>query len=183
MKIIAGQYKGHNFFMPKGIRPTQNVVRKALFDILGQDLEGVTFLDLFAGSGAIGLEALSRGATKVTMVDNDPKVSEIIHQNLELLKAESISFLVINTDAFMFLKTFSGQGSHYDIIYADPPFGRDMAKKTLKTLEAYDILHDNSVIIIEHEKRETLPEESGRFLRYRQKRYSQSFLSFYKISD
>jgi len=72
MKIIGGIYKGRNFYMPAGIRPTQTIARKALFDILGQDMEGVTFVDLFAGSGAIGLEAISCGAEKVIFVEKRP---------------------------------------------------------------------------------------------------------------
>ena len=71
--------------MPEGIRPTQNLTRKALFDLLGQDLTGLTFLDLFAGSGAVGLEALSRGAQKVTFVEKDERSGEVIRENLDLL--------------------------------------------------------------------------------------------------
>src|SRR3989338_8645565 len=85
MKIIAGQFKGRNFFMPEGIRPTQNLTRKALFDLLGHDLTGLTFLDLFAGSGGVGLEALSRGAQKVTFVEKDENNSQLIRENLDLL--------------------------------------------------------------------------------------------------
>ena len=85
MKIIGGKHRGKNFYMPFGIRPTQSITRKALFDILGQDLEGVTMLDLFAGSGAVGLEAISRGAKKVILVEKDPKCADVINENIRIL--------------------------------------------------------------------------------------------------
>jgi 16S rRNA (guanine(966)-N(2))-methyltransferase RsmD len=185
VKIIGGQWKGRNFYMPQGIRPTQNIARKALFDILGQDMEGITLLDLFAGSGAIGLEAISRGAAKATMVENDPKCAAVIGENIKLLApgpnaAGRYPYEVIQTDAFAMIKMFARQGKKFDIVFVDPPYGRELAKKALKTLGGYDILHPNCTVIIQHEKHEILPQQEGRFLLFRQKNYGTTFLSIYK---
>ncbi len=170
--------------MPFGIRPTQSIARKALFDILGQDLEGMTLLDLFAGSGAIGLEAISRGAAKATMVEKDPKCVDVINENIDLLSIEPnasgvLPYEIIQTDAFAAVKLFARQDKKFDVIFIDPPYGRGLAKKALKTLEGYDILHPNCTVVVQHEKREILPEKQGRFLTFRQKKYGSTNLSIY----
>ena len=149
--------------MPSGIRPTQGIARKALFDILGQDLEGITMLDLFAGSGAVGLEALSRGAKKVTFVEKDPKCAAVISENIGLLPIEKADdgarpYDIVQTDAFAATKLFSRQSKSFDVVFIDPPYGRGLAKKALKTLDAYDILHPNCTVVLQHGKREILPE-------------------------
>lgn len=181
MKIIGGQYKGRNFYRPLGIRPIQGLVTKSLFDMLGQDLEGILFLDLFAGSGSVGLEALSRGARHCTFVEKDQKCAAVITKNLRLLDIGAYS--LITADAFAAIKQIALQKQGYDIIFCDPPYGRELGKKSLKTLEAYDILTPTSVIVIKHEKYETLPEEHGRFLLFRQKKYGSTLLSFYTIAQ
>ena len=171
--------------MPNGIRPTQSIAREALFDILGQDLEGITLLDLFAGSGAIGLEAISRGAVKATMVEKDPKCVEVINENIALLSigpdaSGAFPYEVVQTDAFAAVKLFVRQEKKFDIIFVDPPYGLGLAKKALKTLGGYDILQPNCTVVIQHEKREILPEKQGRFLTFRQKKYGSTFFSIYK---
>jgi len=85
LKVLGGKLKGRNFFMPAGIRPTQSITRKALFDMIGHDQSGVKFLDLFAGSGAVGIEAYSLGAEKVVMVERSPKCLSTIRENLSIL--------------------------------------------------------------------------------------------------
>jgi len=174
--------------MPEGIRPSQNILRKAIFDILGGDLEGVEVLELFSGSGAIGLEALSRGAKKVAFVEKDPKCAEVIKANIEILQdkeqwEDRLCWELLNTDAFVAIKMFKGKGRCFDIIFIDPPYGRGLAKKCLKTIGAYDILHPNSLLLIEHKKDETLPPQEGRFFLYRQKKYGGTFLTIYKIKE
>ena len=171
--------------MPKWIRPTQAIVRKALFDILGQDLEGVSFLDLFSGSGAIGLEAISRGASKATLVEKNPKCADVIRENINLLHIENdesggVPYELAPTDAFEAIKIFFRREKKFDVVFADPPYGRGLAKKTLKMLGAYDILHPNCMVVIQHEMEEILPETFGRFLLFRKKKYGSMYLSSYK---
>lgn len=185
MKIIAGQFKGRNFFMPTDIRPTQNIVRKSLFDMLGQDLEGISFVDIFAGSGGVGFEAMSRGAESVTFVEKDPVCARMIEENAQLLFKnlsfeERPNYGIINSDGFASIKTLAQRKLNYDIVFIDPPYSRGLAKKALKTIDAYDIVKPTSIVIIQHEKREALPEESERFTRFREKKYGGSLLSFYE---
>ncbi len=182
MKILSGSLKGRNFYMPAGIRPTKDVIRKAIFDIIGQDLEGMAFLDLFAGSGAVGLEALSRGAKRVVFVEKDPRCVGVINENLEILNKDHVigpeqNSFVFNADTFPAIKQMNKKGEKFDFIFVDPPYYAQLAKKTLKTLLAYDIVQPNNLIIIQHEKRETLPDSEGRFLLVREKKYGGSILS------
>ncbi len=188
MKIIGGQLKGRNFYMPAEIRPTQHIVRKALFDLLGQDMTGVEFLELFAGSGAIGLEALSRGAKRVVFVEKESKCVDVIEENIEILKIipdeeGNRTFEVIQGNALAFIKILARQKKDFDIVFADPPYGRGLAKKSLKILGACDIVRPNCTVVIQHEKKETLPEMQGRFLLLRQKKYGASLLSFYEVKN
>lgn len=188
MKIIGGKYKNRNIFMPEGIRPTQNMVREAFFDLLGQDLEGIEFLELFSGSGAIGIEAISRGAKKVTFVEKEKKCVQVLRENLELLKVEPTElglwpYDILYSCAFKGIKTLHNRGMKFDVIFIDPPYGRDMAKKALKTLECYDILQPNCVLILQTDKHEILPEEQGRFLMYKNKKYGSTTLAFYKAIE
>jgi 16S rRNA (guanine(966)-N(2))-methyltransferase RsmD len=185
LKIIGGKFKGRNFYMPAGIRPTQDVARKALFDILGHDMRGATLLDLFAGSGSIGLEAISRGAEKVTFVEKDQKCAAVISENIGLLPIEKnedglFPYEIVETDGFAATKLFVRQNKKFDVIFIDPPYGRGLAKKALKTLEAYDILQPNCTVVIQHEKKEILPEKQGRFLIFGRKKYGGTCFSIYK---
>lgn len=185
MKIIAGTLKGRNFYMPAGIRPTQDLVRKAIFDTIGNDLAGFSFLDLFSGSGALGLEAISRGAKKVIFVEKNMLCANTINENLKTLGIDyhdysEYAYFVMNADAFVAAKDLNRRKEKFDIIFADPPYGADLAKKILKDLVGYDIVHPNSLIIMQHDKHEILPESLGRFLRVRERKYGTSRISIYK---
>ena len=181
MKIISGQLKGRNFYMPFGIKPTQDLIRRAIFDILGRDLSEIDFVDLFAGSGSVGLEALSLGARRVLFVEKDPKCAEVIQENLGLLTGFAAAHAeVMNADAFFAVKQLARSNKRFHFIYADPPYNKELAKKTLKTLEGYDILHADSFIILQHHKREILPDGEGRIRRIRERKYANTILSIYQ---
>ena len=187
MKILSGRLKGRNFYMPFGIRPTSDVIRKSLFDLLGPLIEGADFLDLFSGSGAIGLEAISRGAKNITFVEKDPKHVSVIEENLVLLELplaerQDRYFTVEQGDAFALIKAFHAQGKRFDLVFVDPPYSRELAKKALKTLCAYDIVKPNSLVIFQHEKHEALPQAQGRFSIIRVKKFGTSLLTIYRSS-
>ncbi len=171
--------------MPGHIRPTQNIIRKALFDIIGHDLEGIDFLELFAGSGGVGLEALSNGADSAVMVDRDPKCTDTIRTNMSLFQPENDSqvndeYNVMEMDAFVAVKFLVKQCRKFHVLFCDPPYEMELAKKVLKTLDAYDILHTNCVVVIEHSKREKLPENTGKFSLVKRRKYGKSFLAVYE---
>lgn len=180
IRITTGIYKGRKIMMPAGIRPTQNITRKAIFDILG-DIEGFSFLDLFAGSGAVGIEAASRGVREVVFVERNPLVLETLKQNLSFVRHTKHSLLPL--DAQVALERLAGEGRKFDIIFFDPPYSKDegsLAKKTLQTLSDYDILSPAGLIIGQHPKKESLPEYLGVLSLLKLATYGNTSLSFYK---
>jgi len=183
MKIGSGVLKGRNFFMPKDIRPTQNMVREAVFNILGQDLSGMSFLDVFAGSGAIGLEAVSLGAKEVVFIEKEAKYCQVIRDNIVLLDPPTaglvLQITVNQIDAFAAIKKFTAQNKRFDVVFIDPPYGRGQAKKALKTLGGYDILQPNCVVLIESKKSEVLPDRQDFLVLIKQKKYGSKMLSIY----
>lgn len=185
MKIIAGQLKGKPFFMPHGIRPTQSLVCKSLFDMLGQTLEGNFFCDLCSGSGSVAFEALSRDASQVVFVEKHEKAVRVIRENLDILLKGTDGSLarrceILQMDMFLAIKTLAKREMKFHLVYLDPPYERGMTKKALKTLGAYDILHRSSRVIIQHHRNERLPECSGFLTRCREKKYGSTVLSFYQ---
>jgi len=177
MRILTGKYKGKNILMPKGIRPTQDKVRKALFDILG-DLEGLSFIELFAGSGSVGFEALSQGVAELVLVETNRDCQLAINKNIASLKAKSC--VLYPSEAQNSVKLLYGQKRQFDIIFLDPPYYKDMAKKILQTLGAYDILAPNGLLVVQHFKRDDLPETiENRFKLFKRSFYGDTVLSFY----
>ena len=166
--------------MPKGIRPTQDKIRKALFDILG-DIAGLSFLELFAGSGAVGFEAASRGVRELTLVEYNSSCQLAIRKNISSLKLKSCSLYPEEADQT--IKSFFQGKAVFDIIFFDPPYYKGLAKKTLQTLGAYDILAPNGLLIVQHFKKDSLPETEGDLILFRQSRYGDTQLSFYRKKD
>ncbi len=177
MRIIGGIYKGRVIAMPKSIRPTQDKVRKALFDILG-DMEGLSFLELFAGSAAVGLEAVSRGASELALVEQDRNCLAVIRKNIESLKPPNCS--LYPKDSQDMIKLLAKGGRRFDIVFLDPPYYEDLAKKTLQILGAYDIVAPNGFVIIQHFKKDTLLPQAGDLARFKQASYGDTVLSFYR---
>jgi 16S rRNA G966 N2-methylase RsmD len=202
MRIISGKYKGRIIKRPKGIRPTQDKVRKALFDIL-QDIAGLSFLELFAGSGAVGIEALSRGIRDLTLVEYNRDCLLAIKNNIESLQLKVCD--LYPKEAEEAIRILYNERKKFDIIFLDPPYNplssyskehvmgipkryrqglgtedNNLAKKTLQSLEAYDILSPNGLIVVQHFKKDSLPEKIGCLLLFRQSSYGDTRLSFYK---
>jgi 16S rRNA (guanine966-N2)-methyltransferase len=151
MRVVAGRYGGRRLKAPPGhdTRPTADRVREALFSIIGP-VEGLRVLDLFAGSGALGIEALSRGAAHATFVDNDPRALEALRANLEALGAEGV---VRRSEALSFLA--AGPGS-YDLVFLDPPYSsaQRLARELSERLPG--VLSEEALIVSESDKRNPL---------------------------
>lgn len=177
MRITSGKFKNRQLFMPKGIRPTQNKARKAVFDILA-GVEGLSFLELFAGSGAVGFEALSRGAAFLVLIENNPECITAIKKNIELLGARDC--ILYPKEAESAVKAFHAQAKRFDIIFLDPPYRTEALKKALQSLSAYDILAPDGLVIIQHFSKDNLPEAAGDLVLCKQARYGDTALSFYK---
>lgn len=156
MRIIAGQYKGRGIDFPKYIRPTQDKVRGAVFNCLSGVVEGASVLDLFAGSGAFGLEALSRGAAGACFIDHDKKCTYMIHRNLENLGIAGADVEVFTQNVEKSLKVLTRRARLFDLVFLDPPYHKELAKKALKTIMGSGILHPRSFVIVESSKKDEL---------------------------
>jgi 16S rRNA (guanine(966)-N(2))-methyltransferase RsmD len=167
--------------MPKGvdIRPTQDKVRGAIFNILAARMAGASVLDLYAGSGAFGLEALSRDARRAVFVDNNPICINTIRFNLMGLGIELRRAEVIRSDAIKALKALDSSGERFDLVFMDPPYHKAIAKKCLLKINAYDILAPNNLIVVEHHKKDELVLASG-LLSIDERRYGDIVVSFFK---
>lgn len=180
MRITSGTFKSRIIKAPGGIRPTLDNVRKAIFDILGGSVEGGKILDLFSGSGALGLEALSRGAGSCIFVDNSRSSVKAIKENLEGLGLKgSASAEVVYADSLAAIRRFAGEGARFDLIFMDPPYYKEFAKKSLSLLADCDILTETGVVVIEHSKHAPLPTISGGLKLLRTARYGDTLVSFY----
>ncbi len=181
MRIIAGKFKGRRLKMLKGlqIRPTSDRVREALFSILGDMVEGSRVLDLFAGSGALGLEALSRGAEEVVFVEKDRDARAIIRDNITALAMDA-SCEVIPGDYRNILKRLGNKGSSFDLILADPPYQdteTGTAENLLSLIVEFGTLRKNGLVVIEHSRRVkiNIPDSSWKIIQI--KRYGRSCLT------
>ncbi len=179
MRINTGIYKGRNIHLPEGIRPTQEKVRKALFDILG-DIEGLSFLELFAGSGSVGFEAASRLAKEVVFIEIDHQAQTAIQKNIQALKAGNCQLIGLEADKAIHI--LARNQRKFDLIFLDPPYYQETAKKTLQTLDGYDILTPIGFAIAQHFKADLLEDNIGKLGRFRQAKYGDTVLSFYKKS-
>jgi len=180
MKILTGNLKGLILKSPKGkLRSTQDKVRKAIFDVLRNVISGANFLELFAGSGSVGIEALSCGAGFVCFVENDGEACGLLRDNLA--KARLTNYAIKPIDAFAALEQFSKEKKSFDIIFLDPPYYQELAKKILLSLSAYDILKPSGLVIIQHFKKDVIPEITGSLKIFKQKIYGDTVVSFYQM--
>jgi 16S rRNA (guanine966-N2)-methyltransferase len=181
MRIIGGEARGRPVRLPGGcrIRPTADRVKKSLFDIL-HPVTGKSFLDLFAGTGNVGLESLSRGAHFAVFVERDVRLIEAIRKNLAQLgfcmRAE-----VVAADAFRGLGRLVQRKERFDIIFADPPYDEGLAIETLKWFEKGDLLGEGGVVVLQHSMRETLEGLQIRAMAVTdQRRYGDTMLTFFQ---
>ena len=147
MKIIAGEIKNQPLKVPLHIRPASSRLKKGLFDLLQDEIRGKSVLDAFAGSGSLGIEALSRGARTAVFVDINKSCIKTVAANLEKLRLISRSELIIK-DVSRALRDFYGRKKTFEVILFDPPYHRDMAKKALQTIGEYDILAPSGYLVI-----------------------------------
>lgn len=146
VRIIAGVWRGRKLSFPnlKNLRPTPNRVRETLFNWMTKTIEGTNCLDLFAGSGALGFEALSRGAAKVIFVDSEPEIIANLHANKQMLKAENIEIYNINAKQYL-----SQTKEQFDIVFLDPPFQQQMIPTYCQLLAKNNLLKPNAYVYIE----------------------------------
>ena len=179
-RIIAGEGKGRRLKAPKGLttRPTAARVRQTLFDILAPWLPGCRFLDVFAGAGAVGLEALSRGASRVVLVDASAGAVAALRANAAALAHAGGEVRIVRQDARAALAAFADAQDRFDVVYVDPPYAGDLYEPVLA--RASGLLAEDGVVVAEHFHKRALPERIGALTRTREVRVGDHRLSFYR---
>lgn len=183
MRIIAGTQKGRRLHGPKGpgLRPTADRVKEALFSILGSRIVGSRFLDLYAGTGAIGIEALSRGAQHVTFVESNPTALRVLRANIAQCKLEA-SAEIQTCPAGAFLKRHAKAAVQHDIVFADPPYQQDHLAELRAALVGTATIAPDALIVLEHSSKSAVPPENGLLSLLRQYRYGDTTLSVFEVA-
>lgn len=176
MRVISGKARGVQLKTPEGMltRPTADRVKEAMFSILQFDLPGARVLDLFGGTGQLGIEALSRGAASAVFVDAQEKACQLIRENLRRTKLEG---QVIRGD---YLSYLSRCRDRFHIILLDPPYGETFLENSLNRISEIDILHSNGIIVTERPLGKELPQELAGFTRSKDYQYGKTLLTLYR---
>jgi 16S rRNA (guanine966-N2)-methyltransferase len=186
MRVIAGKFGSRRLQSARGmdIRPTSDRLRETLFNVLCAGnpaaLEGTVWFDLYAGTGAVGIEALSRGAAAVTFVESDPEAATTIEKNLRSLQI-STGFRIIRMEVRGALRRLTDQGYPADVIFIDPPYRlQDAYRETLEALERTPLVRASTIVVAEHDRKLDPEAGFGELRRYRKLEQGDSALSFYK---
>ena len=184
MRIIAGISRGRKLVSLKdsSIRPTGDRVKEALFSMIDAHLPGSRVLDLFAGTGSLGLEALSRGAEFATFVESSRKSLEVLNKNIKLTEFQAQSE-VIHQDALIAAAAFGKSGRVFDIIFVDPPYMENLYEKVLSSIGNYGIIRNGGLVVVEHPAAMAINEAKVRFTPVRSKRYGNTAISIYTRGD
>ena len=180
MRIISGTHKGRRLEAPDwpGLRPTSDRLRETLFNVLAPRITGARFLDGFAGTGAVGVEALSRGAAHVTFVERDPRAGALIERNLRRCGVDD-RYAIIRTG---FARAFAGAApASFDIIFLDPPYGGTALTDALDA--AFPLVGPETLLVVEHARRDPAPPERGPMHRTRVLLSGDSALGFYRLPE
>ncbi|NLY88979.1 MAG: 16S rRNA (guanine(966)-N(2))-methyltransferase RsmD [Firmicutes bacterium] len=189
MRITGGIYRGMKLYGPShhGLRPAMDRIREALFNILAGFVVGGSVLDLFAGSGSLGIEALSRGAKSVLFVEKDPRSLWVLRQNLTLLQSrgewdEEKEIKVWPGDVFRVLPRLHREGQKFDLILADPPFPANLWPKILKAVSGNKLLAEDGLLVLQVRRDYTLPERVGDLTRRERRIYGETSLELWRYS-
>lgn len=177
LRVITGKYKGRKLEAPEdyNVRPTTDKVKEAVFDILMNDIYGSTCCDLFAGSGSLGIEALSRGAQMCWFCDSDRNSIRLIKKNISIVGASSEA-RVVTGDYKKCLRKIDGK---IDIFFVDPPYESGLYETVLSQIDILDLLSDEGIIITEHDSRQDMPDQIGNLVKTKVKKYGRTVLSLY----
>ena len=187
MRVIAGAARGTKLECPPGndVRPTPEMARGALFNILRDAVEGATVLDLFAGAGTVGIEALSRGAKRCVFVELSPRHKRFLDRNLERARLADRAEVLLR-DAFRCTESLARAGGGFDLVFVGPPFllWRDRSGKAalialLDRLSESALLNEDCILIVQHDVKDSLPESTARLRRTDQRTYGRNAFSFY----
>lgn len=181
MRVIAGTAKKRRLKSPGNlpVRPTADRVKESLFNILSSMIPGCIFADLYAGTGGVGIEALSRGAGRVLFVEKDPRTARLVKHNIDLTGLHNGAEILLS-DVEQALRRTAQRREKFDIIFADPPYRQGLAAIMLNTLARYPVWQTSTIIILESDASEELPEDTGVFALWRREKYGDTALNFYR---
>jgi 16S rRNA (guanine966-N2)-methyltransferase len=187
MRVIAGTYRSRPLIAPKGMetRPTSDRLRETLFNVLAPRMENAVFLDLFAGSGAVGIEAISRGAREAVFVENAEPAMKAIRQNLSSLDIRG-GYALEQRSATAAIKRLATAGRIFDVIFLDPPYADTNEYESVLHLvgsECSSILAPDAIVIAEHQKKFDLGERYGMLTSYRLLKQGDAALSFFRVGE
>lgn len=179
MKIISGTLKGRNLegYNIEGTRPTMDRVKESLFGMIQDYIKDSTVLDLFAGSGNLGVEAISNGAKIAYFIDNNPEVIKVLNKNIANLGIKSKSRVILS-DWKKALNTFATQNIKFDLIFIDPPYAYDVYEKILNKVSTLNLLSDDGLIIMEHSNLH-LPTTYENLTLYKERNYGNKSINIY----
>jgi len=175
LRVSGGEARGRRLKAPANIRPTQGMVKQAIFNMVAPQIEGARVLDLFAGSGALGIEALSRGAESVTFVDREPRGLAILRQNLDALGFKARAH-VVRGDVVRWLETSSAAVESAGIVFLDPPYEDVVLERALNVL---DKGVTSATVVAEHSRRQALP-QLQRLRVDRERRYGDTVVTVFR---
>lgn len=180
MKVISGTLKGRNIkgYNIDGTRPTMDRVKESVFGMIQDYIKGSIVLDLFAGSGGLGIEALSNGSKLCYFIDHNKEVIKVIRNNIIDLKIEDKAIIILS-DWKKVLNEFGNQGKKFDLIFIDPPYDYNVYLKILDKVSTLDLLNNNGLIILEHENLKFKDEYPGLIL-FKEKKYGNKSVNIYK---
>jgi len=181
VRVIGGALKGRRLYPVRGltIRPTTDYLRESIFNILSGCMEDAVVLDLFAGTGSLGIEALSRGAASAVFIDKDPQAIKALVRNISAFSLEE-QCTIVRRDILRGLSFLKSTVQAFDLVFIDPPYGQGFVEPTLHILNRAECTAKEAYIVIEHSAHETLPQEVARLMRTDQRRYRKTLVSFYR---
>ena len=182
MRVIAGKWKGIKLQAGdfEDFRPITNRIKESLFGTLGDQIIASRILDLFAGSGSIGIEALSRGANHCIFVERSHKIANVLLRNLKKLKCNSANYELIIADVYKSFQKLNLQQYEFDFIFSDPPFRTPIVQRILQEISKFNLLKTKGILIIRHHKKEIFQDQQFKFETIRYKEYGDSTVRLYR---
>ena len=184
MRVISGKARGLKLDTPKNqdVRPTTDRVKESLFNMINSYIMDSNILDLFAGTGSLGIECLSRGAKNCVFVDKSKDSINIVRSNVKKARVENES-TILNVDFKDAVKRLSTQNQKFDVIFMDPPYYENMFIECLKSRDKFNLLDEDGIIVVEHDTKDLFEDSIGRLNKSREKKYGNTTLTFYKLEE
>ena len=183
MRIIAGKARGRKLIPPATMetRPTLDRVKEAMFNTIQNHILDAVVIDVFAGTGSLGLECASRGAAEVYLIDKSPATFPLLKQNVENLRFEDCSY-PLNMDSYEALRALAKKGKVFDIIFIDPPYCKEMIPEAMKIIKEHKLLKEEGIIVTKIDSIEEIYEGYGSIKLYKSKKYGNTTVCYYKIN-